>query len=410
MATNTEIIERSKELVYGYIQQLAAKPSPEQAIDGFYDLLWNRVAIGRDDVRAALETVLAAKSFAGEEGQHFLNRCFYSIGNPWHLNNEKRPYLAPLIAGLEQLSDPKATNPLTLKLRRQIKAFDRSEYGQCLRRQMRLGGYQGYDPRRREYNGTVADILPQHFSLYRSATRTRDIANLEDTYENVLRSGTAYRQLCRLKQSHREIRNYIEQRQQGLENLHKPTRLPTRELDQCLTYYRPQREGSLNQRARQLDQQMRRTRSYGLLEPMVRDYLMTTIEPLPVSVKNKMMRSFYDVMKSVEAGVPAATPIIIQLFKRLLDAIFLTGERISGINQLQLCLEKAGSMPVTSVLLSIVLASPMVRFPLERKLGFLYDRYENQPLDEVPWLVNFLEHMNLALVMNAEPLWYFSAV
>ena len=410
MPTNKETTEQSKELIYSYIQNLAAHRSPEQAIDAFYDLLWDRVAVGRDDVRHALERVLAAKSFDGDEAQHFLNRCFYSIGNPWHLNNEKQPYLEPLIGGLKKLADPEATNLLTLKLRRQIKIFDNSEYGLCLRRQMRLGGYKGYDPLRRPYTGTVGDILPEHFSLYRSATRTRDIVKLEDTYENLLSSGTAARQVHRLEQSHREVRRYMEQRQQGLDNIHKPTRLPVEELDQCLTHYRPQREGSFNQRARQLDGQMRKTRSYGLLQPVVRHYLMTTIDPLPVSVKNKMRRAFYDAMRSIEAGIPTAMPTIIQLFRRLLDAIFLTGEKISGINQLQLCLNKAGSMPFTSVLLSIVLACPMIRFLLERKLGFLYDRYETYLLDEVPWLVNFLEHMNLALVMNAEPLRYFPAV
>jgi hypothetical protein len=411
MTTNRKQSEQAKEHIYRYIQDLASNALPEQAVEDLYGLLWNRIAVNHNDVRQALTVVITADSFSQEEGLQFINRCFYSICNPWHLDTRKRAHLEQLVGRLSDLPEPEATNPVTAKLRDRIQTFNRGDYGDCLRRQMRLGGYAGYDPRHRQHLGLVGDILPDHFCLYRSATRTRDIEELESaTCNHPWQSGIGAKQLVRLGQSHRQLKQYWVQRRRGAPDIHNPTRLPVAELDQCLTHYHPNRQDGLHLRAKHLWGQMQPSRRYGTVQPVVRDYLIRSIEPLPTGVRNKLTREFFDGLTTIEQQAAMVMGNVINLFSRLLDGIFLPTENTSSIIRLQRCLDRAGPMAMTSVLLSIVLACPMVRFSLERKLGYLYRSFEKDRLEDRPWVVTFFEHINLALVMNAEPLRYFPAV
>ena len=43
----------------------------------------------------------------------------------------------------------------------------------------------------------------------------------------------------------------------------------------------------------------------------------------------------------------------------------------------------------------------MIRFELGKKLGTLYRYFENHRIEAADWVLDFFDHMNLALVMNA---------
>jgi hypothetical protein len=101
---------------------------------------------------------------------------------------------------------------------------------------------------------------------------------------------------------------------------------------------------------------------------------------------------------------------VINLFRRLLNTAFLPELSTSSILRLRQLLDTSGPASMTTVLLSLVLACPMIRFELEKKLGFLYRYFEDSSIKAVQWVVDFFEHINLALVMNAKPIGYFSWV
>ena len=137
-------LDQAKDTVYDYIGGLARLVPPQQALDKFYDLLCRRVAVGRPDVVASLDDVIRSKGFKQEEGLRFLNRSFYTICNPWLLDSKMAPYLEQLITLLNDLPEPAALNPLTRLLQKRLQTFGKGDYGDSLRRHMRLGVRQGF--------------------------------------------------------------------------------------------------------------------------------------------------------------------------------------------------------------------------------------------------------------------------
>lgn len=416
MTTNQPNMDELKELIYQYIQQLAVFVPPGQAIKYFYKMFIDRTPLDekgvRTDIRDALEALLSIPEFNDEEELKFLNRCYYSICNLWHIDITKRSHLEKLVSRLDDLPRGRARNPHTDRLRKLLHRFSQSRYAVLLRRQMDLGGYEGYDPFCKRNTGTVRDILADNFCLYRTATLSEELQFLqEQTLQSWWDTGIGSRQWFRLQETQQEIAFYRQQRKQGIEDVPSPIRyISIEELDQCLTFYDPKRSDALYLRARNFRRRLKAASSTHISHQVVCDYLMTSIRPLPEAIYKKLKRELLNALSSFEQGTTFENISIINLFRGLLDAIFLPGRRESGISIFQRFIEYAGPRKFVGVLLSIVLPCPMVRFELEKKLGYLYNYYENRLLQEVPWLLRFFEHINLAMVMNAQPLRYFKVV
>lgn len=408
---STEAIEPAKHHVYDYIGWLARYVPPDRALTAFYELLCDRIAIGNQAIVTSLDQVVGAESFREEAGLHFLNRSFYTICNPWHLDNQKMPHLGQLIGQLNSLPDPTAQDPLTRLLRRRLYEFNQGEYGACLRRQMRLSGVYDYSSGNRPYRGLLGDYLPDYFYLYCSTTRTPDIEELEQaTYDNPIKSGLGYKQSQKLEEMYRSVGQYRRLRAQGAEDLANPTKLPNAVFEQGLIDYYPKRPQSFTHRAQELDQQIEPTTPYLTCRPQVEDYLMEAIAPLPGRTRDKLYRDLYRALATIEDQALMAGSTVINLFTRLLSAVFMPDFNTSNIHRFRQYLDHAGPISMTGVLLSLVVACPMVRFDLEKKLGYLYRYFEETSLQTVQWVVDFFEHINLALVMNAERIGYFSVM
>lgn len=403
--------DQAKDVVYDYIWGLARNVSPEQALAAFYDLLYNRIAVGRQDVIASLDRVVGADDFKQEKGLQFLNRSFYTLCNPWHLNSEMMPYLNQLIDRLNHLPDSAAHDPYTRLLRRRLHDFNQGEYGDCLQRQMRLGAYGQNNLQKHPSQEVVGDYLTDYFYLYCSTTRTPDIEDLEQAvYDNPLQSGLGYKQSKKLEEMYRAVAQYRRARLRGEMELVNPTRLPTAEFEQGLVDYHPRRPQGFTLRALELDHKISPTTRYATCRPVIQDYLMGAIAVLPGQTRDKLYRELVRALGTIDEQASMAGSTVINLFTRLLNAIFLPEFNTSSILRFQQYVDRSGSTSITGVLLSLLLACPMIRFDLEKKLGYLYRYFEQASLKTEQWVVNFFEHVNLALVMNAKPIGYFSVV
>ncbi len=404
-------LDQAKDTVYDYIGGLARHVPAQPALDAFYDLLYRRVAVGRPDVVASLDDVIRSEGFKQDEGLRFLNRSFYTICNPWHLDGEMTPYLERLVAQLNDLPDPAAQDPLTRLLRRRLQAFNQGDYGDCLHRQMRLGAYGQRRAKPRGDRGTLADYLADYFYLYCSTTRTPDIEALEQgVYDDPRQSGLGYKQVAKLEDMFRAVGEYRRLRLQGADNLVNPTRLPLAEFEQGLIEYHPRQRRGGAAPALALDDQIQPTVRYSHCRPLIQTFLRALIDPLPQQTRDKLHRDLFRAMGTIDEQAVMAVSTVINLFTRLLDAVFLPDFNTSNVLRFQQYIDKSGAMAITKVLLHLLLACPMVRFDLEKKLGYLYRHFETSRIQTVAWVVHFFDHVNLALVMNARRIGYFSVV
>jgi hypothetical protein len=408
---STRHLEQAKNTVYDYIWDLARNVPPGTALVEFYSLIHDRIAVGHQEVVASLDQVIQSDGFGQEDGLRFLNRSFYTICNPWHLNSEMMPYLEQLITQLDELPQPKAHSPLTRQLRRRLHDFNQGDYGDCLHRQMRLGEYGKTSPNGRPYRGVLGDHLADYFYLYRSTTRTPDIEELERaTYDDPLKSGLGYKQSKKLEDMYRAVAEYRRLGMQGVTDLVNPTRLPLAEFEQGLIDYYPKRRNGFHTLALALEEHIQPTVRYVNCRSAVQDYLMASIDALPPNTKDKLHRDFFRTLRTIDDQASMALSTVINLFTRLLSAVFLPDFNTSNVLRFKQYIDDSGASSITKVLLSLVLAYPMIRFDLEKKLGYLYRFFEEKSLKSVAWVVNFLEHVNLALVMNARQIGYFSVV
>jgi hypothetical protein len=410
--SSSKSTETAKLTVYDYIRWLAHNVPPERAMVAFYRLLCDRIAVGYPEVIVCLNQIIVAEEFDRESGLHFLNRSFYTICNPWHLDIEKVPYLDRLIEKLDHLPPSSAQDPLTRSLRRRLHEFNQSEYGSCLRRQIRLSSRYGkYDYRHPNGQGLLGDYLPDYFYLYCSTTRTPDIEELEKaTYDTPFKSGLGYKQSQKLEEMYRSLGKYRRLREQGVNDLVNPTKLPVTIFEQGLVDYHPKRPHGFTARALALEKHIIPTTQYQVCRPQIQEYLMGAIEPLPKNIQGNLFRDLFRALATLEEQVLMAGSTVISLFTRLLDAVFLPGFNTSNILRFRRYLDNAGPVSITGILLSLVLACPMIRFDLEKKLGYLYRCFEEASLQSVQWVVDFFEHINLALVMNAKRIGYFSVI
>lgn len=404
-------LEQAKEVVYSYIAELAQLNDAERARTAFYALMMQRIAVGRQDVIKALNRVLESEDFTQEAGLKFINRCYYTICNPWHLNSDRAAELQQLIDDLRTLKAANATAHLTRPLQRRMHDFRASEYTECLCRQMRLGGHTSFSEETRQYRGIVADYLPDYFYLYKSTTCMPDIEDLEQqmAHQRQFESGLAQKQQRKLKQDYTAVREYYTRRKQGVAaaELVNPTRLPIDELEQGLRDYHPRRVDGLYARSQQLEASTSPDLSFQAYRPKVQAYLMQSVETLPEKVQGRFRRELHGALESaVQGDQRMAGSTVIVLFTRLLDAVFLPDQSPLSVEKFCQSLESASPSGITRVLLSLVLSCPMIRFHLEKKLGYLYRQFEQSRLELVSWLVKFFEHINLGLVMNAKKLHY----
>lgn len=401
-------VEAAKDVVYTYISSLAQHSCSETAVAYFYQLMWDCLAPENTAIKGALTVVVDDEQFKQEQGLNFLNRSYYTICNPWHLDNQKMPYLKHIIDRLDSAPENHAINDITQDLRKQWMNFSKGEYGDCLRRQMRLGGYESFQEETREFRGVLADYLPDYFCLYRSVTRTPDIEQLEQEHSHPDYSGTATKQINRLRETYDAVYEYRNLRQQGVTSVKHPSRLELAEFERGLDFYYPDRNDSFKSKSRTICHKKRRYEKYGRYRPQIKEYLMESMESFPTRTKSKLAESIDRVLVKFDDQI-FMDPITAQsLFLRLLDSVLLPDLNTSNIWRLERFVGDAGSMNFTGMLLSLVLACPMIRFKLEKKLGYLYRKFENELLTGVQWVVDLFEHINLALVMNARKIGYFS--
>lgn len=403
----SESLELDKRRVYDYIKSLARMGltedgggSARRACAAFQSLLWDKGAWGHQEVVQALERVIDSEEFQGERGLQFINRCYYTLCNPWHYRHERQPDLERVIGQLQQMRAPKAENRLTLTLRRRMYAFKNSPYTACLLRQLRLGGYEGYSAANFQSRGIIGDVLPNYFYLYRSTTRTRDIEDLEERDWDFRHSGVAQKQKVKLRETYQFLKRFDE-------TGYNPTTLPLEEFQAVRQHYHPERRDSFRSRSQSFVNSIRPEVPLQRSRLLVDEYLLQPVYNVPIlGIQRKLRHDIQSIWDSFTLDVPTLNGIVILSFERALQSLLLPSFTAQSVQRFKAIVQHIGSMQITNILLNLVLGCPMVRFDLENRLGYLYQYFENSMIAMETWLIEFFEYMNVALVMNARQLAY----
>lgn len=392
--------------LYTYIRDLSLLPD-DDAIQRFYRLLWDGNAYPNQTVTNALKAVVSADDFK-DHRLNLINRCYYTLANPWHMQPQKGNALARLILELEDKPESSARNRTTNKLRTALLAYRQDERYKVLKKHLRLVESErisGDQPPQTQYFG---DLFSDYFFLYEAGTQTPDISRSPAN----LNEGILHKRNKRLSQFGQDLNRFYV-RSQHTRSHHpdaidtaNPTHLSDADLVTAIHSYRPKRPNSFKRRADQFRTQSRHARVVGDFKQMVLNHVAQPISQLDPYSRHYFGHLFEEAIAEFHPNVPLTQTMRINIFRRLIRAILKESEPTElAFSQI---IHSAGTNIVTSLLLNIVLSCQMVRFELEKRFAHLHHQFFNTENASLQWLLEAFDHMNVALALNAKYLGYFN--
>ncbi|NET09481.1 MAG: hypothetical protein F6K09_02405 [Merismopedia sp. SIO2A8] len=405
--TQHDTIEQQQ--LYRYIRDLAHL-SDQEAIDRFYRLLWDGNAYPNKTVHNALKTVVMDSSFE-QQGVNLINRCYYTLANPWHLNSTKGDALTQLILRLEDMPSGHVQNRVTRKLRHTLQTYREDERYFVLKKHLRLvdvlngDSSQGGDPQNEAEPRYFGDLFQDYFFLYEAGTSTPDI----NRHANHLNEGILQKRNQKLRQFQQELSQfYVRSHRSDVASGPNSTHLSNQDLLTAIKFYRPKRQSSFKTQATQFKANTRHIRVVGEFKQVVHDHIMQPIRQLGPRYRRLFDQMFQSSIDGFPPDMPLNRIVQIQLFSRLLKTILQGRDAQSGSHVYTRLVHELGPSAVTSFLLNLVLSCEMVRFELEKRLAYLHHQFFTTENAALQWLMTAFDHMNVALALNAKYLGYFN--
>ncbi|NEQ98706.1 MAG: hypothetical protein F6K30_18635 [Cyanothece sp. SIO2G6] len=389
--------------IYAYIRDLSQLPYTE-AVEQFYHLLWDGIAGSNETVQKALKQVVAAPNF-DQHKLNLINRCYYTLANPWHLDGGKDFALEKLILWLEDISPVRGRSSLTRKLRDTLRLYRQDERYDVLKKHLRLLNIGNGDSPTPQTDRYFGDRFPDYFFIYEAGTQTPDIENSGAN----LNEGIRQKRDRKLHQLRYKLNQFYVRyhRPESATIARNPTHLADAELVQAMNIYSPRRQNSFKQQADQFKTHVQSVRSMGEFKQVVHEHTMRPIRQLGPKYARPFNRLFQTALDGFQPDVPLTQIVKIRLFSRLLTVIFQGQSSQANGDQFCYLVNGVGANPVASILLNLVLSCEMMRFDMEKRFAQLHHRFSQTENSTMQWLTTAFDHMNVALALNAKYLGYF---
>lgn len=412
MTTWTECYHRQTSLeeqaLYDHLLYWVQEESPSKLIERFRDLFMDGSGYGDPKVWLALEKIVTSKR-SEQEFRFILNRCCHILINRWQL----QPHLQASIPELVQLFESPPSLGLVRsrgarRLRELLKLFMETEQYLTLRRlaQVVSQGSENYSGSRelgsliRRYPYLYEHCLLSEDSSYEHQQTVRQIqSRIQHRFEVDLSQYVTY-QVRRSQLSRRMSSSEAERLIKPVQN---PTLLSDRELGAALKQYYGKVEGS--QSYRDLSQSFlthtKQTPSYRAFKWDLYEYLTASIDP--EYGKRQFNERLYTHLKNTLPHSDTQRPsefLIVRTCSQLLNFLVVESSQRPHHYVFVDLITNLGATLTVGLLLKIVLLCRKVKPYLEKRFSILFNHYESQTRDGVPWLVKSLENLNVAFSVH----------
>lgn len=375
--------------VYSYVRELVAAPSVE-AIERYLAFALHGI-VSQPAVKEAWKRIITAPE-ATDTHPYILNRCCYTLCNPWRSDVQRHADIQQVILGLGNLPERRPQDPFVRRLQDLDRKFLETEQYATLKRQLVLtsvgsGQSSGHK--------VLGDELAHFVFLHEVMTTTKDVAPEQ---RESIRQGQqqAFAVLRQALLTYRETR----QAQQRV----NPTHLSNQDLTGAIKDYWPTRVNSYRQQAAGFEQERKTWRSMRAFNQAFAAYILDTLATVDSRyASNSFSQRLRQVIdQAVDPTLQIAQTLIVQVCRRVLD--FIVGEDVKQwhLGDFSRLIGDVGYTTLMGVLLKIILFCRTFRTWLAERFGLLFHQNEQVAMDQVPLLVNTLEHFNIALALNFE--------
>lgn len=399
-----------EQLLYNHLLYWVQKEAPQQLIERFRMLFIEGQNYPEPEIVGALHRILISKQ-AEPRFQHILNRCCYILINHWRWHSKNQPAI-PLLVGLfKNYTVSVEQTRSSRRLQELVQLFTQSEKYCSLERFAKVLE-QSHQSRAKAVECPLAQIINRYPYLYPhylhrdgSAFENRQIIQelqSQRQHEFGIHLSQYATYLIRRVQVERQA--HSSQSKQIIKPVPNPTLLSDRDLFLALRQFVGKVDGSHTYRdlAQLFLTRTCQVRSYGDFKRELYDYLIASIKPeygrhqFNQRLANHLKNTFPECDSQRVNNI-----LLAQTCRQLFNFLVASPKHPEHLFFIDL-ISNNGSLKTTGLLLKIALLSRQVKPHLEQRFSILFDHYESQTINNILWLVESLENLNIALATNFE--------
>lgn len=403
---NTGIKANDYQLIYDHLLECVQHESPQQVIERFRALFLMGYTYPDRQVQEAMDRIVRGARGA-DNFRPFMNRCCHILINRWQsrplLQDAVPEFLAMLQTPLVMPAGGLSRAPIVRKLRLLLKDYLESEAFQKLQRLVQFFQEDAQDPAQIQQNGDrpLATLIRRYPYLYNHCLVG------EDTTPEDLRYIQDFQQKA-TQQFEINLSQYLTsefRRAQGHHNIplvKNPTLLSAEEVRTSIQHFVGKVDGRHTYRdlASQFQQRLQRLKSTRDFRDAFFHYLTDTTADLG---RGRFRQRFYQYLETLplfQQPQPLNEFTIVRTCSQTLN--YLVVDSAQNPNHLVFVdlLNNIGTAATIGLLLKVVLLSKKVKPYLEKRFAILFNHYQSFSRGKVRWLVNCLEHFNIAHVTH----------
>jgi len=402
----------NEEIIYDHLISCVQNEAPAQIIERFQQLFIDGIGYPEMDIEAALYKLIANLENQ-QDFNYIISRCCYILINRWQMQPKNRNAIAELIELFENTSSRftgiASRSRLVQRLQELTSNFTQSEEYKLLRRLV-----PAFTPKiitvNQEAKYPLGQLISHYPFLYdysllggeSSSLQKQTVRQIQEQrkkqFEIDLSQYTIYllRHLKTAKKIDSEIGDKI------IKPVKNPTLLTDEKLYLALQEFVGKVKDSYTYRdlAQDFLSQNSKNQNYRGFKSYLYEYLIDSVDPK--YGKHQFNNRLYQYLKNLfpEKDSQKLNDILImqtcsELFNFLIESpsnpnYYLFLDLIANL----------GPRRTIGLLLKIALISHKVKPILERRFSILFNHYESQTVEDLRWLVQSLENLNVALVTN----------
>jgi hypothetical protein len=404
-------ITAQEQQIYDHLLYWVDKEPPLRLINRFYALFIDGASYPDPQVVQALSHVVLSKESTAEF-RYVLNRCCHILINRWQARSTFQMAIPELIKLFEPLPETVQLTPVrsrpNRRLRELVGLFRETDQYLTLRRLSQVLTEAAETTSDKHPLGSLIRRYPylyEHCLLSEDSTheQQRTVRQVQSDMQRKFEVDLSQYVTYRVRQAHMESSLQIGAPQRIIYPVANPTLLDDRELDCAIRQYVGQVDNGRTYRdlASNFLVHSGQSINYRTFKRDLYEYITAAVDP--DYGKRKFNQQLYSQLCTILPDSDFQTVddfLMIRTYSHLLN--FLVVDKPQSPNHFVLVdlITNLGPTLTTGLLLKIVLLCRKVKPHLERRFSILFNHYESYTREMVHWLVNALEHLNVALSLN----------
>jgi len=401
---------QEEQALYDHLLYWVELESPEKLIERFHALFIDGSRYTDTQVAEILDRIVCSR-IATEEFRFILNRCCHILINRWQSRLQSQQAIPELVRLFElkpQTSASLYRSKAVRRLRELTHSFIQTEQYLTLHRLAQVLTEASESSSTNRSLGTFISRYPYLYehcllsedSTYEQQQTIKELqASRQHQFEINLSQYITYQ--VRRRRAATQVSASLPPR--NIYPVANPTLLVDQELGQALKQYAGRVYGNKTHRdlAHSFLAQNDQTTTFKAFKDDLYQYLTAAIDP--EYGKRQFNNQLYLHLQNVLPDNHTHRLndfLLVRTCAQLLGFLVVDNPQRPNHFVFVDLITNLGSICVTSLLLKIILICRKVKPYLERRLSILFSHYESQERQVVEWLINMLEHVNIALSVH----------